>query len=81
MQNVRQKRFESEHSATNAFVKKQQAELSKYAGEAPKMDAMMMEFNAYMPNNGMHAQDMAVKLTAGLDKVAFPVKAGGRNDS
>jgi hypothetical protein len=81
MQNTRQKRFESEHSANNAFVKKVQAEQSRHGGKPPKMKAESMEFNAYMCNDGMHAQEMAVKLTAGLDKVAFPVKGGQRDDS
>lgn len=79
--NTRQKRLEAEHSMNDAFVKKQQAMLSKHAGKAPMMKAESMEFNAYMCNDGMHAQEMAVKLTAGLDKVAFPVKGGQRDDS
>jgi hypothetical protein len=81
MQNTRQKRLEAEHSMNDNFVKSQQAKLSKYAGRAPKMKAEMMEFDAYMTNDGMHAQELAVKLTAGLDKVAFPVKGGQRDDS
>ena len=79
--NTRQSRLESEHSMNDNFVKSQQAKLSKYAGKAPKLEGKEMEFDAYMMNNGMHAQDFAVKLTAGLDKVAFPVKTGGRDDS
>lgn len=79
--NTRQKRLEAEHNMNDAFVKKQQAMLSKHAGKAPKLEMDAMEFNAYMCNNGMHAQEMATKLTAGLDKVAFPVKKGGRDDS
>jgi len=81
MQNLRQKRYEAEHNAKDAFVKKQQNELAKHAGKHPKLEGKAMEFNAYMCNNGMHAQDFAVELTAGLDKVAFPVKPGGRDDS
>lgn len=81
MANSRQKRLESEHSMNDNFVKKQQAELSRHAGKAPKMNAEMNDFCAYMSNNGMHAQELAVKLTAGLDKVAFPVKGGQRDDS
>lgn len=79
--NTRQKRLESEHNANDSFVKKQQAQLSKYAGEAPKMKGEAMEFNAYMCNNGMHAQELASKLTSGIDHVAFPVKKGGRDES
>lgn len=79
--NTRQKRLESEHNMNDAFVKKQQAMLSKHAGKAPMLKGEAMEFNAYMCNDGMHAQEMAVKLTAGLDKVAFPVKGGQRDDS
>lgn len=81
MANTRQRRFEAEHSANNAFVKKVQAQQSKHGGEPPKMKAEAMEFDAYMCNNGMHAQKMAVKLTAGMDKVAFPLKGGQGDDS
>jgi hypothetical protein len=80
MANLRQRRFESEHSAKDAFVKRVQAEQGKYAGRPPKMEAAMMEFNAYMSNDGMHAQEFGKKLTKGLDKVAFPVDGEG-NDS
>ena len=79
--NVRQKRYESEHSANNAFVKKVQAEQSRHGGKEPRLEGEAMEFNAYMCNNGMHAQKLAVEITKGLDKVAFPVKSGGRDDS
>ena len=72
--NVRQNRMEAEHNAKDAFVKRQQAQLDKYAGKNPNLREENMEFNAYMSNNGEHAQEMARELTAGLDKVAFPVK-------
>ncbi len=78
---TRHGRLEAEHSGKDAFVKKQQAELSRYAGKAPMLKPEMMDFCANMSNDGMHAQDFAVSLTKGLDKVAFPVKAGGRDDS
>jgi len=74
MMNTRQARYESEHSATDAFVKKVQNSQAKYAGRAPNMKSEAMEFNAYMCNNGEHAQELARDITAGLDKVAFPVK-------
>jgi len=74
MANTRQSRHEAEHSARNAFVKKQQAELDKYAGRAPSMKAEAMEFNAYMCNDGEHAQELARECTKGMDKVAFPLK-------
>ncbi len=80
MQNTRQRRFEAEHSAKDAFVKKQQAELSRHAGKMPNLKGESLEFNAYMCNNGEHAQEFGVKLTAGLDKVAFPVKGSSGND-
>jgi hypothetical protein len=79
--NVRQKRYESEHNATNQFVKKVQSQQAVHGGQAPSMKPESMEFNAYMCNNGMHAQELAVKLTAGLDKVAFPVKGSVGDDS
>lgn len=76
----RHRRLEAEHTAKNAFVKKQQAETSKMAGKSPNLRAESMEFNAYMCNNGEHAQEFGKKLTKGLDKVAFPVDGNG-NDS
>lgn len=81
MQNMRQKRFEAEHSQKNEFVKRQQAELARHAGRAPKMNPDMMDFCSYMSNNGMHAQELARDATRGIDNVAFPVKPGGRDDS
>jgi len=80
MQNNRQKRFEAEHNATNAHVKKVQAEQAKHAGRPPNLKGEAMEFNAYMCNNGEHAQEFGKKLTAGMDKVAFPLDGNG-NDS
>jgi hypothetical protein len=72
--NSRQARLEAEHSAKNAFVKKHQAETARMAGRPPKLEGKSMEFNAYMCNNGEHAQEFARDITKGLDKVAFPVK-------
>lgn len=71
--NSRQKRLEAEHAQKNAFVKKQQAEMSRMAGRPPMMKGEAMEFNAYMCNNGAHAQELASKVTEGLDKMAYPV--------
>ncbi len=48
--------------------------MAKMAGRAPEMKGEAMEFNAYMCNNGEHAQELARDVTKGLDKVAFPVK-------
>ena len=78
--NTRQSRFEAEHSAKNSFVKREQAATDKYAGRKPSMKNDLMEFNANMQNNGAWAQDFGKKLTAGLDKVAFPVD-GETSDS
>ena len=74
MAKTRQTRMEAEHSATNAFVKKVQAEQGKHAGRAPMLKGEAMEFNAYMCNNGDHAQELAREVTKGIDEVAFPVK-------
>lgn len=74
MANVRQSRLEAEHSSKNQFVKKVQNEQAKHMGRAPKLEGASMEFNAYMCNNGEHAQELAREVTAGLDKVAFPVR-------
>ncbi len=67
-------RMEAEHSAKDAFVKKVQAEQAKHAGRSPDLKAESMHLNAYMCNNGEHAQELAREVTAGLDKVAFPLK-------
>lgn len=75
--NTRQRRFESIHSERNSFVKKEQASLDKYAGKRPNMKAELMEFNANQQNTGEWAQGMGKRLTAGLDKVAFPVDGVG----
>lgn len=74
---TRHQRLEAEHNAKNAFVKKVQAQQGKYAGKAPKLEEKAMHFNAYMCNNGAHAQEFGKALTKGLDKVAFPVDGEG----
>lgn len=74
MANVRQKRMEAEHSNKDAFVKRQQMEVASKAGRNPDLKGASLEFNAYMCNNGEHAQEFARSLTKGLDKEAFPVK-------
>lgn len=71
---TRQKRQEAEHSETNAFVKRVQAEQAKRGGRPPKLKSESMEFDAYMCNDGRHAQELAQEMTKGLDKEAFPVK-------
>jgi hypothetical protein len=75
--NKRQSRLEREHSEKDAFVKREQRNKDKYAGRKPEMKADLMMFNAEMSNTGEHAQRLCKKLTAGLDKVAFPVDGEG----
>lgn len=75
--NTRQSRYEAEHSAKNAFVKKEQAAQSKYAGKKPIMKNDLMEFNANMQNTGSWAQGFGKRLTSGIDHVAFPVDGEG----
>ena len=79
--NVRQGRMEAEHSSTNNFVKKVQNEQDRHAGRPPKLSGESMMFNAYMCNNGMHAQELATEITAGMDKVAYPVKPSNTSES
>lgn len=74
MANVKQRRFEAEHDSRNAFVKRQEDMQKSMEGRAPDLKAEAMNFNAYMCNNGEHAQEFTRELTAGLDKKAFPVK-------
>lgn len=71
---TRQSRMQAEHSANNAFVKKEQATLKSMAGKPPSLKAEAMKFNAYQCNNGEHAQELGRKLTSGLEKKAYPVK-------
>lgn len=75
--NTRQARHEAQHSEKDAFVKREQAAVKQYAGKKPVMKPEMFEFNANMQNNGAWAQEFGKKLTAGLDKVAFPVNGNG----
>ena len=75
--NTRQTRLEREHSEKNNFVKKEQSATEKYAGKKPIMKNDLMEFNANMQNTGEWAQGLGRRLTAGLDKVAFPVDGTG----
>jgi hypothetical protein len=75
--NVRQQRFEREHSEKNSFVKKEQSQVRQYAGRKPVMVGELMEFNANMQNTGEWAQGLGKRLTAGIDHVAFPVDGEG----
>lgn len=75
--NSRQKRLEAEHAAKNQFVKKVQNEQAAHAGRAPDLRGEAMNFNAYMCNNGAHAQMLAKEVTKGLDPVAYPVDGEG----
>lgn len=61
-------------SADVAFVKSQQAKVEPMAGKNPRVSPEMFRYDAYMTNTGGRAQEFARKLTAGLDKKAFPVK-------
>lgn len=69
-----QARLDAQHEANNSFVKKNQTELSRYAGKPPKLPEAAQKFDAYMCNNGTNAQEFARDLTKGMDKTAFPVK-------
>lgn len=75
--NKRQSRLEAEHSAKNAFVKKEQSEQGRYYGRKPMMVGELMEFNANMQNTGEWAQGLGKRLTSGIDHVAFPVDGEG----
>jgi hypothetical protein len=59
--------------AKNAYVRREQEVMKSMMGERPRVPAEMERFDAYMSNNGEHAQDFCEKLTAGIDKKAFPV--------
>ena len=74
MANVRQTRFEAERNSDCEFAKRQNEEMARKGGKSPNLKEESMQFNAYMCNNGEHAQELARTITAGLDKTAFPVK-------
>lgn len=65
---------EAQHSASNNFVKAEQMKLARKGGQAPKLEGKYMDFCSPMTNNGVHAQELAKKLTAGIDHDAFPVR-------
>lgn len=60
-------------SNKNAFVKKEQNTLKSMMGDRPKVSSDLKRFDATMSNDGAAAEKMCGKLTAGLDKKAFPV--------
>lgn len=66
--------FERDHASNNAFVRKHEAMTASMGGKAPNLEDKSMHFNAYMCNNGEHAQELARDLAGPLDKKAFPVK-------
>lgn len=74
MADRRHKMSESQHNSSNEFVKREQVARESMAGKNPELKSEAMEMNAYMCNNGEHAQELARSLTSGLDKKAFPVK-------
>jgi hypothetical protein len=74
MENRSHARLQAEHSAKDEFVKRQQAETARFGGREPRLKEESMRMNAYMCNDGEHAKEFGRELTAGLDKVAFPVK-------
>jgi len=59
--------------SNNAFVKSEQAKQKKMMGNRPGAPKEMLEFNAFMSNDGEKAQMSARKLCANLDD-AFPLK-------
>ena len=65
---------EAQHDSANAFVKREQLSIKAKGGRAPELKEKSMQFDAYMCNNGEHAQELARDITKGLDKEAFPVR-------
>lgn len=59
--------------SNNAFVKAEQMKLKKHMGNRPGAPKEMLEFNAFMSNDGQKAQESARKLCKGLDD-AYPLK-------
>lgn len=69
-----QKSYQAEHSSNDAFAKKRGQALAKEAGKLPKLGENQLRTDAYMCNNGKHAEAFTHKLVQGLDKSAYPVK-------
>jgi len=59
--------------SNNAFVKKEQAKMKTRMGNRPGAPKAMLEFNAFMSNDGEKAEAAGRKLCMGLDD-AFPLK-------
>ena len=59
--------------SNNAFVKAEQMKMKSKMGNRPGAPREMEEFNAYMSNDGEHAQEFGRKLCAGMED-AFPLK-------
>jgi len=69
-----QKMNESHHESNNEFIKRTQNMQEKFAGKNPELKQESLMMSSYMCNNGEHASELGRKVTAGLDKTAFPVK-------
>lgn len=59
--------------SNNEFVRREQAKMKTRMGNRPGAPREMLEFNAYMSNDGEKAQAAGRKLCKGLDD-AFPLK-------
>jgi hypothetical protein len=59
--------------SNNAFVKAEQMKMKGRMGNRPGAPREMLEFNAFMSNNGERAQESARKLCNTLED-AFPLK-------
>jgi len=59
--------------SNNAFVRAEQAKMKTRMGNRPGAPKEMLEFNAFMSNDGEKAKSSARKLCKGLDD-AFPLK-------
>ncbi len=58
----------------NAFVKKQQKELAKYASKPAHMPEEAFGLSSYNSDSAKNVREFTRELTKGLDKVAFPIK-------
>lgn len=77
--NVRQQRFEAEHSTKNQFVKEVQNAQAKHQAQRPNLKPEAMHFNAYQCLSGEWAQSLAAHATSEIDHVAFPVRKPGKD--
>ncbi len=68
---MRNDKADKKVESNNAFVKREQAKMKGMMGNRPKVPKAMMEFDAYMSNDGKAAEAFGRAATKGLED-AYP---------